>query len=174
MSWFQVDDALADHPKVEALGDRQATAMWLWLRQGVWCMRHLTDGHVPSSRLAREEPADIEALISVGLWERELAGIVFHDWSRYQRSRSKVEADRQAALDRMRDVRANKKRTFANGSGEQTANVRELFAESSPSHAVSESVSVSLSESTPTLPRARGARRVRGYESTTNWDDVDG
>ena len=49
MPWFKVDDRLAHHPKVMAVGN---AAMGLWVRAGSWSAAHLTDGYVPTELLS--------------------------------------------------------------------------------------------------------------------------
>lgn len=82
MPWFKVDDHLATHAKVVQAGN---TAMGLWVRCGSWSSQHLTDGYVPAhvvTMLGR--PAQADALVKAGLWEREGEGWRFRDWFDYQ------------------------------------------------------------------------------------------
>lgn len=107
MPWFKVDDNLAFHQKAVAAGN---AAMGLWVRAGSWCAQNLTDGHVPQHMLGRlGTPAQVEKLIKVGLWDRTDDGIVFHQWVDRQPLRVEVDAERQAARERMRSIRAAKK-----------------------------------------------------------------
>ena len=107
MPWFKVDDNLAFHQKTVAAGN---SAMGLWVRAGSWCAQNLTDGHVPDHMIGRMgTQAQVEKLVSAGLWDRTKSGIVFHQWTDRQPLRVEVDAERQAARDRMRSIRASKK-----------------------------------------------------------------
>lgn len=112
MPWFKVDDGLATHDKVLAAGN---AAMGLWVRAGAWSSQHLTDGDVPmhAVRLLGSR-AQAEALVCAGLWVKTTQGYRFHEWHDYQPSRKKVEADRQAARDRMQKLRASSAEVRAN------------------------------------------------------------
>ncbi len=107
MPWFKVDDNLAFHAKVVAAGN---PAMGLWVRAGSWCAQQLTDGYVADHMLAAiGTPAQAKRLVDVGLWDRASGGYKFHGWTERQPSKGDVEAERSAARDRMRSVRAKKK-----------------------------------------------------------------
>lgn len=134
MPWFKVDDALAFHMKALAAGN---TALGLWVRAGSWSSQQLTDGFVPATMV----PAlggghkDAKALVHAGLWHQVEGGFQFHQWEQYQPTREQVEAERAAAADRMRKVRAGKR--SPERSPEQVPNVptneHGTFAVSSPS-----------------------------------------
>lgn len=102
--WFKVDDDLAFHPKVLAAG---LPAMGLWVRAGAWAGRHLTDGFVPADMLPAlgSTRRQANALVKAGLWSVEPDGYRFHDWQQYQPSRAKVEAEREATANRVREWR---------------------------------------------------------------------
>lgn len=160
MTWFKVDDSFHAHPKVLAA---DADALGLWVVAGAWSSSNLTDGFVPDHALLRLLPdADKLArkLVTARLWRRERGGYRFHDWNDYNPSSEAVQAERAAARERMRSVRARRKEGASgdihddfkqglkevrggdqkrpknridtghppNGSPEQPANVRELFA----------------------------------------------
>lgn len=98
MPWFQVEDNLAFHPKVQRAGN---SAMGLWVRAGSWSMQNLTDGCIPHDIAAfLGSSKDAARLVDVGLWYQKDDGYEFHDWLVRQRSRGKVEADREAAKQR--------------------------------------------------------------------------
>lgn len=118
MTWFRVDDGLAFHAKTLQAGN---AAMGLWVRAGAWCSQHLTDGLVPSHvSLTLGTSAQAKALVAAGLWREDVEGYRFHDWEQSNPRREDVEAEREAAKERMRkareakrsgDVRANTERT---------------------------------------------------------------
>lgn len=112
MTWFKVDDGLADHPKLVELegGGHFAEAVALWTLAGAWCARNLTDGNVPCNALRRLVPfryaPAAEELVRVGLWEKTDSGWRFHDWHRYQPSKAKVLQDREKIRKRVAAHRA--------------------------------------------------------------------
>lgn len=100
MPWFQVEDNLCFNPKAQKAGNG---AMGLWVRAGSWSMQNLTDGFIPHDiavLLGNAKEAD--RLVAAGLWHRKDEGFEFHEWLQRQRSRGKVEADREAAKERRR------------------------------------------------------------------------
>ncbi len=119
MPWFKVDDALAMHVKSFTAGNK---ALGLWVRAGSWSMDQLTDGHIPQGVVSAlgGEWDDTAALVNAGLWHQVEGGFQFHDWAEYQPTRESILAEREAAAERMRRVRANKQandsRTFGRSS----------------------------------------------------------
>lgn len=136
MAWFKVDDQIHSHPKARRAG---LEAMGLWLLAGSHCMSYLTDGFVEAWFVQSWPHGEVLAgkLVQAGLWLEVDGGWQFHDWGKFQPTRESVKADRQAAAERMRRVRANRK----GGSGEQIANVSELFGDGSPTPSPSPSPS---------------------------------
>lgn len=113
LAWFKVDDQLHSHPKARRAG---LESMGLWLLAGSHCMSYLTDGFVEEWFVQSWGPnaeACAQRLVNQGLWLEVEGGWQFHDWDEFQPTREKVEAEREAAAERMRRVRANR-----------TANVR--------------------------------------------------
>jgi hypothetical protein len=107
MPWFKVDDNLTFHAKTVAAGN---PAMGLWVRAGAWAALQLTDGFIPDHMLpSMGTKAQAQRLADVRLWDRVEGGYRFHEWTERQPSRGDVEAERAAARDRMRSVRARKK-----------------------------------------------------------------
>lgn len=118
MAWFKVDDSFEGHPKVKAIPRaRRRGAVGLWLLAGTWCARQLTDGHLARHMVDEltGSKSDVAQLVEVGLWHGKghdcgrcpepETDFVFHDWSDWQPTRSKVEADREAARERMAKAR---------------------------------------------------------------------
>ena len=95
MPWFKVDDRLAHHPKVMAVGN---AAMGLWVRAGSWSAAHLTDGYVPTELLSTlgGKPALYNALVKADLWIAEPDGYRFRDWTDYQPSAHDVKQAQEA------------------------------------------------------------------------------
>lgn len=141
MVWFNVDDGFWSHPKVLELPDE---AVALWVRAGSYCAKHLTDGQVKAGtlRVLGADQGAATALVLADLWTWDEAGRCwwFHDWARYQRTREQVEAERTAAAERMRSVRANKKANVRE-------NVRDVFGGSSASQSNPSQDSVKTSKS---------------------------
>ena len=115
MVWFRVDDGFCDHPKVEALleGKHAEDAIALWTLAGSWCGKHLTDGEISASKvarlgIARHEKAAAE-LVRVRLWEKTATGFRFHNWLERQLSRENVELTRAETAERVRRYRDNKR-----------------------------------------------------------------
>jgi hypothetical protein len=130
MTWFKVDDSFHSHPKVLAASP---AALGLWVVAGSWSGANLSDGFVPDHVLPRLLPDSAllaRELVTAGLWKRARGGYRFHDWADFNPQRDAVEQDRKAARERMRKLRGGRKNTgqSGNGSPEQHANVRELFA----------------------------------------------
>jgi hypothetical protein len=160
MTWFKVDDSFHSHPKVLAASP---ASLGLWVVAGSWSGANLSDGFIPDHVLPRLLPDAASLardLVTAGLWRRARGGYRFHDWNDYNPSSEAVQAERAAARERMRSIRARRKEGATsdqqadfeqtlkegrggdqkrprnrtdpghppNGSPEQHANVRELFA----------------------------------------------
>jgi hypothetical protein len=100
VTWFKVDDSFESHPKVKAIprGAARLRAVGLWTLAGDWCARNLTDGLLPKEMVAElgGSKPDADQLQRVGLWEDKGADWQFHDWSDYQPTRAKKDAEREA------------------------------------------------------------------------------
>ena len=119
MPWFKVDDKHHDHKKTRralrgATGKRRdAAAMGLWELAGSWCADNLTDGFVPTDELYRWDD-DWETLsarlVAAGYWEPDEiegeSGFTFINWDEHQPVKAEVEAKREAARERMRNIRS--------------------------------------------------------------------
>jgi hypothetical protein len=129
MTWVKLDDQFPDHPKVVKAGP---LAGWLHICGIAYCNRYLTDGFIPRSiahrltdfqniglTLAGNEMVAIgddvdcawmaQVLVSVGLWKKSRDGYTIHDYLDYQPSKAEVEADREAARARMKDLRGRRR-----------------------------------------------------------------
>lgn len=163
MTWFRVDDSFPSHPKTRSIprGSRLAV-IGTWTTLGAYSARHLTDGLITADSVIDEGGArpHAKALVTARLWHPPGVGCghpaeecpgappeghyQYHDWYVYQRSRADVLAERAAAAERMRRIRANGKRgkggsaggdtdlDGGDGSGDVRANVRPNFDRSSP------------------------------------------
>lgn len=105
MPWFKVDDSFWGSPKVLSCSP---SAVGLWTVAGSWAAQQLTDGFIPEGVLGilRAKRKQAMELVNSGLWEKVEGGYKFHDWADYQPSREKVQADRDAAKERMRRIRS--------------------------------------------------------------------
>lgn len=119
MTWFRVDDAFAEHPKLEALEalgpETWSRCIAVWIAAGCYCARHTTDGAISRARLGRITPlgrdalAAAEHLVEAGLWDATDDGFVFHDWSDYQPTKAELEADRAAKTERQKRWRQRRR-----------------------------------------------------------------
>jgi hypothetical protein len=131
MPWFKIDDGFHGHPKVV---DVSLDAVGLWTLAGSWCAKYLTDGFVPEKTVVRLGGSREAAgeLVGAGLWVGAADGYQFKDWGDYQPLKEDVEAERAAAQERMRKVRAARKGVRANADrtdAEPSANVAGTSAE---------------------------------------------
>lgn len=122
MAWYKVDDGFHSSRKLLSIPRRHRfAAIGLWTVAGSWCSDELTDGHVPDFMIEEwsPPPSAAPALVDAGLWERESSGFAFRNWSEYQPSRKDVEAERAASRERMREIRARRKKAKPQDSGEE-------------------------------------------------------
>lgn len=155
MPWFRIDDGFWSHPKTLQLSDG---AQALWMRAGSWSMHHLTDGLIPAFalQLLGAKPRFVNELVAVSLWIPDEGAYRFHDWSRYQPTRTQVEADRDAAAERKRRSREKSRRDRSVTDGAGSAD-----AAPSPSHPI---------PSHPTPPNGGEDRpRKRGSRLDASW-----
>lgn len=148
MPWFKVDDGFHGHPKVVEL---ELASVGLWTLAGSWCAKYLTDGRITSKTVQRlgGDGRLIGELVEARLWvetpDDPDYDFAFKDWSAYQPLKEVVEAERSAAQERMKKVRAAKKGVRANNdrtnperSPEQSAKFARSSEEvrSAPSHPI--------------------------------------
>ncbi len=160
MAWFKVDDSWWSHPKTLQLSD---AAIALWARAGSYSCQHLTDGAISRQelRLLGGSAKSVTELVKVGYWDEVTEGWLFHDWEQYQEHSDVVKKRREDARERMRTVRANRKRTFADGSQE----VRSTPTRPDPTRPVKDSSTKSLSAA------KRGTRIDPGFAITDSMRD---
>lgn len=109
MTWFKVDDSFHSHPKVLAASP---AALGLWVVAGSWSGANLSDGFIPDHvlpRLLADAATLAQELVTARLWRRVRGGYRFHDWAHFNPPAKAVLADREAARERMRAVRARRK-----------------------------------------------------------------
>src|SRR4051794_16478784 len=98
MTWVRLDDAFADHPKVDGLSD---PAFRLHVSALCHSGRYLTDGFVEGDRVARLVPrfkrGHVVELVDAGLWHVVEGGWMIHDWHDCNPTAEKVRSDRGAA-----------------------------------------------------------------------------
>jgi len=105
VSWVKLDDNFAGHRKVLAAG---LEAAWLHIEGLCYCAQQETDGAILDAALVKltqfsKPKAERLAvrLVEVGLWERNGAGYVIHDYLEYNPSKKSLDEKRKAARERM-------------------------------------------------------------------------
>jgi hypothetical protein len=167
MPWFKVDDAFHGHPKVMELSP---AAVGIWTLAGSWCANYLTDGEIKAPIVRRLGASDemVQELVTAGLWIDLGGAYQFKDWDEYQPLKEEVMAERNAARERMKAVRAKKK--GVDRSPEQLENVQPnntgTFAGSSEEVRVTPTQSLSLSLPDP-LPKS--GRKKPAHAIPANW-----
>jgi hypothetical protein len=99
--WFRVDAGLARHPKI--IGLPRATR-WAHVEALCYAAEYGGDeGRIPAAAARTfATPAEVAALLDAGLWERNGAGYVIHDWADYQSALTAIERRRAADAERQR------------------------------------------------------------------------
>lgn len=129
MTWVRLDDGFFTNPKAITAG-RDGRA--LFLAGCCYCGSNDTDGVIIKAAvrqiaaLAEVRPSVADSLVAAGLWHDEGGHYEVHDWLKYNRPRSVIEAERDAARERMARTRSRR------SSGEQPPNVQAKFEGSSP------------------------------------------
>lgn len=142
MAWVRLDDSYDDNRKVVTVGYEAA---WLNVRAIMWCNRNESDGHLPAAALDRfgtDFPVKkrrqlVGRLVEMGMWHdhghdcpvcpEPEDDYVIHDYLEYQPTRARKDDDREAARERMRVARSNKRGGSEHVRGERPPK----FAESS-------------------------------------------
>lgn len=101
MAWFRVDDDFLTHPKVMRIPRKvRQRVLALWFSGGVYCAKHMTDGHLPGEMLDEwgHTSKEADVLVAAGLWVRKLdGGYVYHDFLDYNLSRAE-QTEKRAAI----------------------------------------------------------------------------
>lgn len=121
MSWVKIDDNFFRHHKAIRAG---RDGRILFIASVCYCGNGLTDGFVPEGALTflaaetgiSKPKATAEVLVSVGLWDRVAGGFAVHDYLEYNQSSGKVNAERDAARDRMKRARSGNVRPNNDGT----------------------------------------------------------
>lgn len=88
MTYVQLDDRMADNPKVVALSDKAYRA---YVESLCYASGNLTDGVLSDAIVsARPWKRSAAELVGAGLWEPRPDGYVIHDYLLHQRSRAEV------------------------------------------------------------------------------------
>jgi len=123
--WAKLDDKFHSHPKTYVAG---LDGCGLFAKAISYAADHLTDGFVPEAWVLAQVPATrkqkdrrgvVERLIEAGMFERVAGGYLIHGYLEMNPSRADVEGERAEAAERMREVRAKRKKR----SPERGANV---------------------------------------------------
>ncbi|MGE0598287.1 MAG: hypothetical protein AB7J35_00490 [Dehalococcoidia bacterium] len=111
MTWVRLDDQILDHPKFISLDN---DALVLWLLCLTYSNAQRTDGALSDAVVrtlaARRNLTHVDpgVLVDAGLWERQPAGYLIHDYHDYQPAKSSLERERVAAAERKRRQRSRK------------------------------------------------------------------
>lgn len=118
MTWFNIDDGFYDHPKVVGL---PMNARGLWVTIATYCARHLTDGHFNSKLVTHlgGSPGQLNKLIEAGLVDviddqSRPKTYTLHNYLKWNRSKNKVEKDREDARLRKQKSRDKNASTSSN------------------------------------------------------------
>lgn len=165
MPWFKVDDTLHSHPKTRRAG---AAAMGMWVLAGSYSGSYVTEGFIPEWWVAAfpQGRRRVAELIKAGFWvagnKDDEPGYFFHDWEKYQPSKTEIEADRVAARDRQRLWRAKRREN----------------ASHAVTDVVTDTVSNAVSNGSPTRPtrptRPGSAFKTRVETSSPNRPESEG
>ena len=109
MSWVKLDDRFFDNPKIAPISD---AAQLAYLKATCYCARELTDGFVALKKAREYATAKVIKELVPGLWEPCEGGFRVHDYLKYNPTRVKALAEREAARSRM----------FSRRSGEHLPN----------------------------------------------------
>ncbi|MBA2724269.1 MAG: hypothetical protein H0U56_15555 [Methylibium sp.] len=124
MSWAKLDDHANEHRKQLSAGPE---ASWLWACGLMYANRQKArDGFIHEvavpglyAPLAAKAKRLAAKLVEVVLWEKVPGGYQIHDFKVWNKPAEVVEREKAEARERMRVVRANRRRTVQDGSAEQ-------------------------------------------------------
>jgi hypothetical protein len=109
--WSKLDDALLDHRKVIAAGDRigkngAVLAIGLYCIGLMWTNKQLSDGYLPTGVVKRfpcEQPLKMaQALVGARLWEKAKGGFKIHDFHDWNFTAHEIQLRRKAERERKR------------------------------------------------------------------------
>lgn len=173
MVWFNVDDGFWSHPKVLEL---PSEAIALWVRAGSYCAKHLTDGQVKPGvlRILGGDRDSATELVLAGLWTwDETTGCWwFHDWSKYQRTKDQVEADRAATKERVAKHRAKRASNAVTAGVSTPAQSSPIQAKDFYSPSESQSSSTRARVSTDPIPISASTKRAADRLGVTSLRGV--
>ncbi len=135
MAWAKLDDAMPHHPKVMMAGPQ---AFALDVAAICYSNRFGCDGFIADEMLPAVLPSLASPkkwagkLVQAGRWVREDGGWQIHDIDDYQPTAVEQEEERAAARERMRNLRANRRRTPPSSSSDVRANTQRTNGERSP------------------------------------------
>lgn len=97
MTWFKLDDAFGNHPKVRRAGN---AAVGLWVRCATYSAQYELDGKVPAE-LAEHygSTEEIDALIETRLWVMNGAGFIIPDFLEFNPSAEEAKEIRAKRAD---------------------------------------------------------------------------
>jgi hypothetical protein len=107
VTWVQIDDGMADHPKIMQLSHG---AFRLQVEGLCFANRNLTDGFVPFLAAHRHGKRFATELVKAAVWDDAEGGYSIHDFADYQPSRESVLERRSETAERVRNWRRNKQR----------------------------------------------------------------
>jgi len=115
--WLKLDDAFADHPKVDGLSDG---AFRLHVAGLLYASRHLTDGEIPTRAVPRLTPAfetgHLDEVVDAGLWHEHDDRFALHDFLEWNPSAAEAKARRKARAEAGRKGGIASGRTRSSGS----------------------------------------------------------
>lgn len=106
--WAKIDVGFFRHPQVLQLSEKDAVA---YLRMILYAQEHETDGHVPDPALRACDVTkkQAESIERAGLVVRNGTGFVIDGFTRKQKTREQLEADREASRARAKRHRERTK-----------------------------------------------------------------
>ena len=178
MAWVRVSDDFYDNPKFIDAGP---LGVAVWLSGLAYCNRNLTDGNIPESvarrlvdfdGIAYQPATSVETLVDVGLMHREghdcercpqpkPRHLLYHDYLEFQRSAADIQADREAAKERMRRARSAKRSPDVRANAERTDS--EVRVTPTPTPTPNNSPNGELA------PQQAAAKTMRGTRLDPSW-----
>lgn len=115
MAWAKLDDQFVEHHRISRLSDK---AFRLHVAGICHAARKLTDGHISTidarvlRALTRTSTRHVEELLDAGVWTANGGdGWEIRDYLDYNPSAEEVKERRKAEAERLRKIRAKRKRT---------------------------------------------------------------